>query len=126
MEQRLFLRLQTSQRMNLGWFGEGCMFRKPSNLQIGIFTALFGILVVCLVGVLFFTQDHKNTSQYATILYGTNPYVETYIVETSTEIVRIDRRLTLTAKIQTIESHIDKSNTLIARTQTPEVTPHEN
>lgn len=102
------------------------MFRKPSKLQIGVFIALFGILAVCLVGVLFFTQDHKNTSQYATILYGTNPYVETYIVETSTEIARIDRRLTLTAKIQTIERHIDQSNTLIARTQTPEATLDKN
>ncbi|MBI5927872.1 MAG: hypothetical protein HY862_01075 [Chloroflexi bacterium] len=105
------------------------MFRKPSKLRIGIFMALFGILSVCFVGVLFFTQDDEDISQYATILDDTNPYVSTYIVQTSTALALIDRILTLVAKTPTMEdatAQIDHIRAVIAGTQTAEATPDKN
>lgn len=109
--------------MNLGWLGEGRMFRKPSNLQIGIFMALFGIIVMCLVGVIFITNSYEANQPFGPTYGSTNWQVATYIELTSTEIAQIDQRLTLTAKIQTIVNHIDQSNTAMAKTQTREATP---
>ncbi len=102
------------------------MFKRPSNLQIGIFMALFGIIVMCLVGAIFITNNYEANQPFGPTYGSTNWQVATYIQLTSPEIARIDQRLTLTAKIQTIESHIDQSNALIARTQTPEVTSDGN
>lgn len=70
--------------------------------------ALFGILLACLVVAVFITQDDDDIL-YPEPLYRSNQEVETYTAATRREMGRIDRR-----------------NTLIAKTQTLEATPHEN
>lgn len=82
--------------------------------------ALFGIIVMCLVEVIFITNSYETNQPFGG---STNWQVATYIELTSTEIAQIDQRLTLTDKIQTIVNHIDQSNTAMAKTQTPEATP---
>lgn len=70
--------------------------------------ALFGILLVWLVVAVFITQDDDDIL-YPEPLYRSNQQVETYTAATRREMDRINRM-----------------NTLIARTQTPEVTPDGN